>query len=304
MPSQYLKPNEYPVYGLPNTTTDPQVYQASSLIDAYLQRPEGLVWLPDSLGQPAYMAALEPKLTFNSSGSITAGANVVVTLSQNILIMDDMLGEVVILDRSTANVEACVISHTGQGQITLLNVINNHSANCTIDTGLTIYEQRQLPAKRSIVRTMRPIVRLLSGQGRYGYGRRTDQTAGFFNEVNLLAAIQTFGGPPLWESFDPSKTGITENIRELWIPAGLLLAYFSECRLRYVSGYPQTGIPPIIKTVAAKIVTSLQNNSSLGLPANVKSYQAGQNKVEMFAASFIDVDMRQLLEAYRLAAFA
>jgi len=195
MPSRYILPNEYPVYGLPNTTTDPQVFQASALIDAYLQRPEGLVWLPDSLGQPAYMAALEPKLTLNSSGAITAGSKVTVPLAQNVLILSDMLGEVVILDRGSANVEACVISNVGQGTITLLNVINSHSANCTIDTGLTIMEQRQLPAKRSIVRTMRPIVRLLSGMGRYGYGRRTDQTAGFYNEVNLLAAIQTFGGP-------------------------------------------------------------------------------------------------------------
>src|SRR5215469_15190633 len=120
MPSQYLKSNEYPVYGLPTTTTDPQVFQASALIDAYLQRPEGLVWLPDSLGQPAYMAALEPKLTLNSSGAITAGSKVTVPLAQNVLILSDMLGEVVILDRGSANVEACVISNVGQGTITLL----------------------------------------------------------------------------------------------------------------------------------------------------------------------------------------
>lgn len=304
MPSQYLTASDYIAYGLPTTTTDIQVQQASVLIDAYLQRPEGLVWLPDSLGQPSYMAGLEPKLTLNSAGAIAPGSKVTVTLSQNTLIMDDMIGEVVILDRGSKTlVEACVVSGVGQGYITLQSVINSHSANCTIDTGLTIMEQRELPAKRSITRVMRPIVRLLSGMGRYGYGRRTDQTAGMYNEVNLLAAIQTFGGPPLWEAFDPSKTGITSNIRELWIPAGILLAYFSETRLWYVSGWQYSSLPPIIKTATAQIITSLQSNPA-GIPSNVKSYQAGQNKIEKFSASLLDNDIRVLLDAYRLVAFA
>ena len=43
MPSEYLTTAEAAQWGLPAVST-PQIIQASALIDAYLKRPEGLVW--------------------------------------------------------------------------------------------------------------------------------------------------------------------------------------------------------------------------------------------------------------------
>lgn len=298
MPSQYLQPSDYLVYGLPTSTTVPQVTQASALIDGYLQRPQGLVYGVDYLSLPCYMAGANPSLTVKSTGSITAGNSVVVAVAPAILAYSDMIGEVVILDRANPSlVEACVISAMTPGQITLSSVANAHSANCTIEFGMTILEERYLPAKRSICRVAYPPLRVLSGMGRYGYGRRTDQTAGMFNEVNLLAVQQVFGGPPMWEPFTVSMASVSIANNEIWIPAGVLLAYFSEVRIRYISGWTQTALPAAIKQACANIINNAVAAASLG--GNVKTMKAGSVEVTRFTASMIDVDTRVLLDSYR-----
>ena len=302
MPSQYILPNEYSVYGLPTSTTVPQITQASSIIDAYLMRPEGLVWEPDYLGQPCYMAALTPTQTFESAGSISPGSNVVVNLTENVVLYQDMIGEVVIRDRGNPSVtEACVISAlatSGTGSITFYSVANSHSSNCTIDFGLAIEEERELPQKRSIMRVARPPVRLLSGLGRYGYGTRLAQSMGQYAEVNLLAAIQTFGGPPLWIPFPVNQCGVSLKTQEIWVPAGLLLAYYSEVRLWYVSGFPVTGIPAIIKSATAQIVSALVQTPQL--IGQLQSIGAGATKIARFAPSQLDRDTLHMLNTHRM----
>ena len=300
MPSQYILPYEYVVYGLPTTTTVPQVTQASIMIDAYLMRPEGLVWSPDYLGQPCYMASLTPELTFTSAGTISPGSNVVVNLPQSIPLYEDMIGDVVILDRANSSlVEACVISAIiSPGQLQLYSVDNSHSAGCTMDFGLTITEERELPEKRSIARVARPPLRLISGMGRYGYGRRLDQVMGLYNEVNLLAAVQSFGGPPLWVPFPVVQASISRKTQEIWIPAGLLLAYYSEVRLRYVSGFPVTGIPQVIKQATAQIVNAIVQNPQL--MGQIQSIGAGATKIARFAPSQLDKDTLHMLDTHRM----
>src|SRR6185503_7879735 len=243
MPSEYIKPNEYTLYGLPTTTTQPQVYQASLLVDSYLRRPEGMVWEPDSFGMPCYMAAYSPDVTFKSAGSIAPGASVAVGLTVQVPLFESFLGRVAILDRADpALVEAAVVEKIATGQLTFANVVNSHNANCTIEFGLTIREERSIPNGRAITRVARPPVRILSGMGRYGYGRRTDQMLGEYNELNLLAAVQTFGGPPVWQPFPINQASYSEMTREVWVPAGLLMAYYSDVRLEYVSGYAYSAL--------------------------------------------------------------
>ena len=299
MPSLYLVPSDYPAYGLPEqTTTLAQVQWASTLIDGYLERPEGLIYGVDYLNQACYMVGLPPQATWNSAGSIPAGNAIVVPLTQAYMTYIDMIGEVVILDRGTPNLtEACVISAIAPGQITLASVRTEHSAGCTLEFGMTIFEERVLPSKRSIARVSRPPVRLISGLGRYGYGRRTDQQAGLFSEVNLLAAVQAFGGPPMWVPFDPIQASISYINRDVWIPAGLLLAYFSEVRLRYISGYISTALPPVVKQAAAQLIMAQNENPQLS--GQIETVKAGQGQIQRFAASIFDHDVARMLNTLR-----
>jgi hypothetical protein len=297
MPSAYLAGQDLLTYGVPAATTQ-QVQQASTIIDGHLKRPEGLIWTPDSVGNPAYMAALSPSLTFTASGSISPGQNVVVPVAGPML-ASDIVGEALVLDRATSGaVETVVVTAASGGQLTLASVRNNHSSGVLLEAGLTILEERALPAKRSVTRLSRnPIVRLVSGMGRYAYGRRSDQVSGLYNDTNLLAALQTFGGPPAWMSFDVSQANVSVQTSEVWVPAGLMLAYYSDVRIRYLAGFSASGLPSVIKQACANVIGKIMQFGPEA-DASFKAVGAGGSKLERFGATIMDNDTKLLLEPF------
>lgn len=304
MPSAYLDPSEYAAYGVPDASLS-DVYSASTQIDAYLKRPEGLLWAPDATGLPAYMAGMNPSATYPLPVAITPGVNVKIAFPAVSAGMADLIGEVFVIDR--ANLLLCeavtvIGTDTQLGTITLSRVRFAHDQGAPMDAGMQILEERELPAKRSIARVSRPqIVRLLSGLGRYSYGRRSDQVSGIFGDINLLAAIQTFGGSPAWMPFDAGNTSISAATNEVWIPAGQLIAYFSEVRLRYVAGFAASAVPEGIKRATAAIIGFAANYPDV--PGSFKTFQAGGTKIERFSDSVFDADTRSQLEPYRLKLF-
>lgn len=302
MPSAYLAQNEYIDYGVA-TTTPQSVLSASSLVDAYLRRKEGLQYMTDAAGLPAYMAGLSPSLTLNIAGGVAAGTNVVVPVASGLSITG-ALGDAVILDRSIKSAcEACVISAVTKTSLTLASVVNAHPSATTIEFGLTINEQISMPAKRSMVRIgSTPIVRLISGLGSYRYGRRIDQQAGLNSEFNLLALMQTFGGPPAWLPFDVSQADFNMMTGEVWIPSGIFLAYYSDVRLYYVAGFTQANIPPIVKNATAKAILAGLNTADL--VGGVKRAQAGGTVIDRFANSILSDDERAQLDMFRAKVYA
>ncbi|MFG1388814.1 hypothetical protein [Xanthobacter versatilis] len=279
----YLDPvADASAYGLPAGTTAGQVAYASRLIDEYLRRPEGLVWKPDYAGRPAYMDGLTPTNTFTTSSAISPGLNVVVPVS-NLYKTTTILGEVLILDRA-GQCEACVVTAVDTATVTLDKVERPHSSGTTLELGLVLMEERQMPAKRSVTRVSRPnFVRLLALQGRYGYGRRSDQMSGTYNEVNLLATLSSFGGPPQWVPVDIAQVDASSVTGELWVPAGMMLAYYTDVRARYIAGFPVGGLPEPIKTACAQIVIS--QSATAGIPTTVGSLRAGDTEIRRFGSA-------------------
>src|SRR3954447_24256724 len=109
MGSVYIQPGEYPDYGLPAATTAAQVRAASALLDAYLSRPEGLIWAPDWSDMPCYMLAASSSFSFTALTDIAPGVNVVVPIGNGVN-LSDMIGEAIVLDRAnTGTLEACAI---------------------------------------------------------------------------------------------------------------------------------------------------------------------------------------------------
>lgn len=302
MPSAYLASGEYAAYGVPNATAI-QVTGASALVDAYLRRKEGMQYMPDAAGLPAYMAGLSPSLSFNIAGGIVAGSNVVVPIAAG-LSLTGLLGEAVILDRAlSGSCEACVITAVTKTSITLASVINTHASNTTVEFGLTINEQISMPSKRSLVRVgSGPMVRLISGLGSYRYGRRIDQQAGLYADQSILALMQTFGGPPEWLPFDVTQTDFNMMTGEVWIPSGIFLAYYSDVRLYYIAGFLQANIPPIVKAATAKAI--LANLNTADLAGGVKRAQAGGTVIERFSNTILSDDERSQLDLYRARLYA
>lgn len=310
--SVYIQPADYATYGLPANTTVAQVTQASALIDGWLRRPEGLIYGVDYTGaQPAYMVGLSPTYSFKSVGSITSGpGNVVVPITATGYVAPSaIIGQPVVLDRANANqCEVCVVTaiQNNPSRLTLqsfnnptMGCMQNHSANCTLEFGLSIMEERTMPEKRNLTRTARPPLQILSGMGRYGYGSRLDQIKGLYAEFNLLATISQFGGPPQWEPFPISNIDASTATHEVWVPAGLLLSYFSEVRLYYVSGFALADLPIEVPTGCASIVKALQNNAQLGFTANINQIKAGTGSISRTITSAMGHDTREMLKEHR-----
>jgi hypothetical protein len=96
-----------------------------------------------------------------------------------------------------------------------------------------------LPGKRSVVRSMQqPIVSMLSCLGRYGYGSRSDHMPPEHGATSIFGhgadRRRTSGMVPI----EVANCGFSALTGEVWIPAGGLMAYFSDVRMHYIAGFP------------------------------------------------------------------
>jgi hypothetical protein len=303
MPSSYLTSGDYATYGVPAATTAAQVTAASLLIDLYLKRPDGLVWTPDGTGSPGWMAAATPSITLTYSGAIAANAGNT-TINVNGAVMGIMVGDVFILDRATPSIAEPVFvqSIVINGQVATLQLGPagfNHPGPVTLEGGMVIKQHKYMPDGRPITTlAYTPIARLISGQGRYGYGRRGDAAKYQVDEFNLLASLSHFGGPPAWEFFPVvgNNTGVDPGSGQVWVPAGVMLAYYSEVMLQYVAGYAAGNLPSAIKAACANIIAAQGGAPQLGA---IKTYKAGDTEIVNFLASKLDDDTKMLLNEYR-----
>lgn len=231
-PLAYLIGSDPTVFGVA-TATIAQIQQATTIINGYLMRPEGLVWMPDYVGRPCWMGGLTAQLNYVNTGALAAGQNVIVPI-QNYIQGLDQVGRILVIDRGNANLveTACITAVDPVNKtITLDNLDNAHAAQCGMEYGLVIQEERALPDDRPMTRTGRwPLARLVALQGRYAFQRRSEQAAGYHYDFNLLSTIATFGGPPLWLPVDPSNTGMEKSTGDIWPPAGPYIASYSEVR--------------------------------------------------------------------------
>lgn len=296
MGSMYLQGGDLAAFGVSGATSD-DIQSASAVVDAFLQRPEGMVWVKDAAGLPCYMAALSPAYTFTAASPIAAGSGVTVPVT-GVLPTNDLVGDVVILDRADpTKTEACVISGVTASGVILQTVTRTHAAG-PLEGGLVIFEERALPEKRNTSRVARtPVARLIGGAGRYSYGRRSQQVAGIFGEPTILSMVQAFGGPPQWNLIDTAHTGVSSVTGEIWVPPGMLGANFVDVRFRYVAGFPFEGLPTPIKQACASVVMTLQQFPELN--GNMKLIQAGGTKVERFADTLLNAETRALLGPFQ-----
>lgn len=303
MPSSYLTSGDFSTYGVPAGTTAGQIISASLLIDLYLKRPDGLVWIPDGTGSPGWMAAASPSITINYSGAIAANTGNT-TINATGPVMGIMVGDVLILDRANSAIAEpvfvqSIVLNGVTATLQLGPVVFNHPGPVTLDGGMVIKQHKYMPDGRPITTlAFTPIARLISGQGRYGYGRRGDAAKYQVDEFNLLASLSHFGGPPAWEFFPVvgNNTGVDPGSGQVWVPAGVMLAYYSEVMIQYVAGYAAGNLPSAIKAACANIIAAQAGTPQLG---SVKSYKAGDTEIQFFLDTALSADTKALLSEYR-----
>lgn len=297
--SAYIKTAaEKEEYGIP-LATPVEIMRASSLVDHYLRRPKGCVWTADSVGKPAYMAGATASLTYTSYDLIVPGDTVTVQVEEYVGQDDSLVSDILVLDRLKATSEACVVLNSAPGEITFRTVEKTHDGTTTpftLERGLVVEEEKPLPGQRSVTRLSEwPIANILSAVGRYGYGRRSDQKVGYSNDVNLLSTMSAFGGPPTWNPFSIPASSLNPTTGDFWVPAGLLLAYYTDIKARYVGGWPENGLPPEIKIATATLVERIRD-APFG--PTVRRFNTGKISIERFADSLIDPDTKTMLRPF------
>ena len=298
----YISPSEYADYGIPNATAG-QVDAASRVANNYMGRPEGVLWVPDANGYPAYMAWKNPTISLKLPAPISAGSNVVINLPGSNFGLPQ-IGEIAILDQANpAKIEACIISAAVPGQITLQTVQFSHGAQATMNFGLTICDELPLAQGRTtLLLTRTPLAAILSGYGRYGYSRRGSEYSGLDVASNLLAYVAAFGGPPQWTQFPLTDIDVNPITGQMWCPPGLLLAYFSDVRVHYCAGWQTNNVPLDIKQAVANLVNAA--TMSGGMSPSIKTQKAGNATLTRFGNTLVDADTQVLLNPYRAKLFA
>lgn len=302
----YLQGADLAAFGVP-MATGAQVQQASSQIDAYLARREGLLWAPDANGSPCYMLGATPSAILTLAQPIAPGNAVQATVTGPTMALQ--VGDVLVLDIG-GQTEACALQNINGQTLTLASVQFAHAAGVQAQAGLLITEQRTMPQDRPLTQVSRtPVAAMPSGVGRYGYLRRSDDGYSNVDTYNLLAVMSKFGGPPAWEPFTPQANSIDPQTGQVWIPAGVLLAYYTEVRLHYVAGWTYATLPAQIKQACANIINNL--SALQGIPGTVQKAQTGAGSLTRFAgtagtqpSAAIDTDTAALLAPYKARIFA
>lgn len=283
----YLAPAEYADYGVPGATLA-QVNQATRAVDAFLGRPEGLIWAPDANGVPASMANLTPVRSLTGN-SISPGSNVSLVVSSGQFGYQDV-GSVVILDRANPQaVEACVVTAASGNTLTLAAVQNTHAAP-TVDFGLTILEELSTRVRLS----RSPVVSILAGFGRYSYDREMRQLSRGGDDFEALL-VTNYGQNSVsgWNQLDLTQWDINYATGAIRMPR-----YAHETtRVHYLAGWIQANLPGAIKQAVANIAASL--GSADRPSSDVKSVKAGDGAIEWFSPGSMDADTRSLLQPFR-----
>ncbi len=295
--SVYL--NSFDLIAANISPTPDQIVSASALIDAFLARPEGLLYTTDSRGAPCYMTGANPTGSLKLTAPIVPGSDVTATVEG--WVTQDLVGEVLIADRASqpAAPEALVVTAISGQTVTFGTVLAAHAEGAVLETGLVIYEERNLPRRRPIARVSRsPIVRLLAGSGRYGFGRRSDQFSGAF-QPEMIACLAQFGSTPQFIPFDVTQASVNPGTDEIWIPAGLYLDNFTDVRLRYIAGYPTPPTP--VKQACIRLIQAVSDFPEL--LTSIQTITAGATTIKKAAGSIMGDDVQAMLAPFQAHLF-
>lgn len=243
--------------------TQPMLDQATSLVNQYIERPEGLlVETNPNDGAPVCMAALQASITF-SAGNIPAGSGVAVTVPDWVSICP---GQALVIDRGTAQAEAVIVSSVSGHMATLKKVAYAHpSAQLQADVFIT--EQGKISAKGRFALRKSPMLRLLSVVG---------------NEV-LINNVQLNGSSVIL------GTGLTSSPH---------ISASGMASVTYLAGYVTT--PADVKQAVVRVANNIANipvEPYISEKVDGISYQYSDRSPLVYGGA-LDNSAMQLLERY------
>jgi len=262
----FLFPFEYAKYGLPDSSTQPDIDNlvtlASAMVDEYCGRTDG-----DSSGSLVYTTYQERIL------SQSPGRNI------NYL-----------PHRPLASIGATQQNNLMASGFAVTGALSQPYYTGWIPSQFIINPGPYGPAIQSAI---------VAASGRYAFPRR--DTYPMSNDpyafVNPLTIITLFGGPPPWVAIDMTNQDYDPQTGEIWFASGMWLERYTECIVTYNSGYDPTNIPYKIKLATAAIVKNLMMRGSG--TTGMSSFTLGKTGISaLFTEDVIDSNIQRLLQAF------
>lgn len=179
------------------------------------------------------------------------------------------------------------------------------TAQNTIDAWLhrslwpTVYEleNHRIPEGRTqTMLDVKPVMQLLSADGRYGLGRHDRRNLNM-TSMDLMAIAAVAGGtPPRWLAIDITKVDLKTNTGEIWLPMGFFIFPYTEIRVTYMAGL--LTIPDSIKNAVASTIRWMRFKGY----ADLTRYGAGKVSRDM-GNSLIPDDAKAALFPYQVKTF-
>jgi len=144
--------------------------------------------------------------------------------------------------------------------------------------------------------TLSPII---GCSGRYGYARRSEFA--IYPDLNYgmnpLMIASFFGGPPGFTPIDCTKIDVTGDIGEIWVPAGIYLAQYTDIVIVYNAGFHPLYLPSPLKVATAMVVKNLLSRAG-GVTALRSINAAGTANVN-FSPDLIDPNIDNILDPFK-----
>jgi len=267
---RFLMQNETAGFGLPDGNRQPNILAlvdgASTLIDQYCGRTDG--WGQGSLIYSTYME----RITLQARGRNITRVS-----------FKPMVG----IDANTVNT---LIASANAPINTDLNPCLNKNWFWTGVQASTL-SNPAIPGN-----TLSPI---LGASGRYGYARRSEFA--IYPDLNYgmnpLMIASFFGGPPGFTPIDATKIDVVGDMGEIWVPAGIYLAQYTEIVIVYNSGFHPFFLPTPLKQACAMVVKNMLSRAG-GVSALRSITAAGTANVS-FTPDLIDSNIANILDYFK-----
>jgi hypothetical protein len=134
--------------------------------------------------------------------------------------------------------------------------------------------------------------------GRYSYGRKSAAQVYPDSQfaANILQVAAFFGGPPQFVGLDVSLTDYYDLVGEVWVPAGLMMASYTEVLCIYNSGYDPRNMPKGVKHACAALAKNFIARA--GGITSVQTYDAGKVHVT-FTPDLVDPTVKKWLAPFQ-----
>lgn len=267
---RFLLNNETARFGLPDANKQPNILSlvdgASTLIDGYCGTTDG--WGQGSLVYSTYME----RIPLQARGRNITRVN----------------------HRPMVGVDASTVQALAASANAPINSELNPNLNVNwYWTGVqaSIYSNPSIPGN-----TLSPI---LGCSGRYGYARRSEFA--IYPDLNYgmnpLMIASFFGGPPGFTPIDVTKIDVVGDIGEIWVPAGIYLAQYTEIVIIYNAGFHPLFLPSQLKQATAMVIKNLISRAG-GVTALRSIMAAGTANVN-FTPDLIDDNIANILDPFK-----